>query len=196
VIDAFDHTSKRRLKCTSWAFRIMESAEKSQQLAACHSITVVFSSVFASACPVPEAPPPCGYDGLPPCCPRCCSCSPLPPSVLPSPVVLVIRRLPVVHPLLEDHHPLAIRNQQDAGSTGRDDLCGAGWVAVGSPFFIFSGGGKGFPREPKVTQSNSDSPGGIEEFSRLRPCPSRSLDRLRAWAPSGFIVGTVLKKVI
>jgi hypothetical protein len=182
VIDAFDHTSKRRLKYTSWAFRIMESAEKSQQLAACRSITVVFSSVFASACPVPEAPPPCGYDGLPPCCLRCCSCSPLPPSVLPSPSCF--------------SDPLAIRNQQDAGSTGRDDLSGAGWVAVSSPLFIFSGGGKGFPREPKVTQSNSDSPGGIEEFSRLRPCPSRSLDRLRAWAPSGFIVGTVLKKVI
>ncbi len=47
-IGAFEHTSKRRLKCTSWAFQIMESAdEKSQQLAVYHSITV-YNSVSIS----------------------------------------------------------------------------------------------------------------------------------------------------
>jgi hypothetical protein len=106
-----EHTSKRRLKCTSWAFQIIESAdEKSQQLAAYHSHRriqqgqhLVFSSIFSSACPVSEAPPPCGSDGSPSCCPRCCSCSPFTPAIMPSPGCSGNPPPPGCSPLLEDH---------------------------------------------------------------------------------------------
>lgn len=182
----------------------MESVDgKGQQLVAYHSITVY--NTASTSCFRPYFPPhvrspvhhhlvvPIGQWPPPACCPRCCSCSPLPPGVLLPPVVLVIRILPVV-PIPTWRAASSRRSPRPFPTvtfTRLTQLCGPSILLIlGGQRMIdlkWSRLGCGY------SSSSGPSPSeGAEEYSPLRPCLNRSFDRLRVRAPSCFIVGPTL----